>query len=331
MTPEVTVVVPTYSRAASVGRLLDTLARQSLAPDRFEVVVAIDGSRDGTTELVAGFRPPYRLSSVWQENAGRAAACNAGILRATARLVVILDDDMEPARACLEAHLAAHDGDDSFCVMGAVPITLERDAPQLARYFQAKFNDHLQRLAEPEHQFVVRDFFSGNASVERALLHQVGLFDEEFRLYGNEDLDLAIRLRAAGARFAYEPRALARQRFQKDFPNAARDAEAKGRTAVLLLCKHPDALPELRLATYRRGPVAWRHVRRVLVAAGRRSAMVPRLVRGLSVLIERVGVRRLRLYYDLVFDYFYWLGVERSIDELPPPDGIASTRLLLHG
>jgi GT2 family glycosyltransferase len=330
MTPDIAVVVPTYSRAASVVRLLDALSRQTLDPGRYEVVVAIDGSRDGTKELVERYTAPYRLMSVWQENAGRAATCNAGVLQSEARIVTILDDDMEPSPACLEAHLAANGGDDAVCVLGAVPIELERAAPPLAEYFRAKFDDHLRHLADPQHRFVARDFFTGNTSVSRVLLEAAGLFDDDFRLYGNEDLDLGLRLRAAGARFVFDPRAVARQHFDKDFARAALDAEEKGRTAVLLLSKHPQALPELRLATYAHPPWPWRGVRRALVAAGARSDVAPNLIRAFTGLLERSGVRRLRLYYDLVLDYFYWLGVEKSIRGSPLADDSASTRLLLH-
>jgi GT2 family glycosyltransferase len=330
MTPDIAVVVPTYSRPASVVRLLDALSRQTLDPGRYEVVVAIDGSRDGTTELVERFTAPYRLTSVWQENAGRAAACNAGILQSEARIVAIIDDDMEPSSECLDMHLAAHAGDDAVCVLGAVPIELEPGAPPLAHYFRAKFDDHLRHLADPRHRFVARDFFTGNTSVPRALLNAAGLFDEDFRLYGNEDLDLGLRLRAAGARFLFEPRAVAAQRFDKDFARAARDAEEKGRTAVVLLAKHPHALPELRLATYAHAPWPWRTVRRALLAAGARREVVPSLIRAFTAVLERSGARRLRLYYDLVLDYFYWLGVEKSVREFPLADDTASTRLLLH-
>src|SRR4051812_8618211 len=44
----ISVVIPTYQRRASVQRALRALSRQTLQPEYYEVIVAIDGSTDGT-------------------------------------------------------------------------------------------------------------------------------------------------------------------------------------------------------------------------------------------------------------------------------------------
>lgn len=311
---DLSVVVPTYSRAGAVGRLLGALSRQTLDPKRFEVIFAIDGSRDGTLELVAGYRAPYRLSSIWQENSGRATARNQAARHASAPIVLFLDDDMEPVPECLEAHVEAHEAPGRRCVLGAAPIELRPGDVPVARYFQEKFVAHSKRLSEPDHRFVARDFYSGNFSLERSLLREVGLFDDTFTQYGNEDVDLALRLRAAGAEIVYEARALARQCFDKDVVQAFTDEQAKGQTALLLSCKHPEALSELRLGTYKQRSTQWRLVRRVLLTLSRRSRLVPQLVTRVSVLLERGGRELPRAYYDFLFDFGFWLGVERGLN-----------------
>lgn len=327
---DLAVIVPTYARADSLRVLLDTLAGQTLEPSRFEVIVAIDGSRDGTRELVANHAAAYRLDSIWQENSGRAAACNAAIVRASAPVVLILDDDMEPAPRCLEAHLSAHSLGHRRCVLGAAPIALRPEDAPVARYFQRKFDEHLRRLADPEHRFVARDFYSGNLSVRRDLVMEVGLFDVGFSRYGNEDVDLALRLAAAGAEIVYEPRALARQRFDKDLARAVRDAESKGQTALLLACKRPDALPELRLGTYRQAGIRWRTLRRLLLRLGRRSQVALQLLPRFTLLLERAGVRLPWPYYDRLLDLFFWVGVEQGLDALEGEDAATAQRLPLH-
>jgi glycosyltransferase involved in cell wall biosynthesis len=327
---DLSVVVPTYTRAEAVRRLLGALSEQSLSAERFEVIVAIDGSRDGTQELVADHTAPYSVSSIWQENSGRAAACNAGILRATAPVVVILDDDMEPAPECLEAHLVAHTGRGLRCVLGAAPIELRPDDPPVARYFQQKFDRHLRELAKPDHRFVARDFYSGNLSVERELLIEVGLFDADFRRYGNEDVDLALRLVAAGGEIVYEPRARARQRFDKGLARAVEDSQSKGQTALLLACKRPEALPELRLATYRHAGIRWRILRGLLLRLSRRSQRPLQLLLRFTLLVERTGVRLPWQYYDRLLDLFFWVGVEKGLGALEGEDAATAQRLPLH-
>ena len=64
--PRLSVVVPTYNRRAGIVRLLQALAEQTLPPDQFEVVVANDGSTDGTAEALASYRAPYRLTVLTQ-------------------------------------------------------------------------------------------------------------------------------------------------------------------------------------------------------------------------------------------------------------------------
>lgn len=311
---ELSVVVPTYSRATAVKRLLDALSRQTLAPKSFEVIVAIDGSRDGTLELVAGYGAPYRLSSLWQENSGQATARNQGIHRASAPIVLFLDDDMEPEAGCLQAHLKAHQGHRRCCVVGAAPIELRAGDAPVARYFQDKFETHLKKLSEPDHGLAARDFYSGNFSVERSLLIEVGLFDDTFTQYGNEDVDLALRLREAGAEIVYEPQALARQHFDKDVVLAFADAQAKGQTALLVARKHPHALSEMRLGTYEQGSLRRRLIRRVLLTMSRRSRLVPRLITRLSLLLERTGLELPRQYYDSLLDFGFWFGVEVGLN-----------------
>jgi GT2 family glycosyltransferase len=309
---DLSLVVPTFERRDAVERLLHALARQTLPPERYEVLVAIDGSEDGTRELVESFGSPHLLRGLWQPHGGRASACNRGARAATGELVVILDDDMEPLPGCLIAHRAAHDDGARRCVMGPVPIA-ERDT-SLERYVARKFEMHQRRLAGGDHRFTLRDFYSGNLSIPRPLLLEVGLFDEDFAVYGNEDLELAARLRRAGVAIGFDEGAVALQHWEKDFAQLARDTHTKGRTAVLLATKHPDALPELRLSGYATPRRPWRLVRAAFLAAFRLPGGA-RAVIAFTRLLERIRFPRTILYYRLVLDSFFWLGVRSALRE----------------
>jgi GT2 family glycosyltransferase len=310
--PRVSVVVPTFQRRDAVRRLLAALAVQTIPLDDYEVLVVVDGSDDGTRELVTSLQPGYALRCVWQPNAGRAAACNAGIRLAQGELVVILDDDMEPVPGLLEAHLLAHRSDPRSCVMGSVPVDVGDADPRVAHYIAGRFGAHLQRLADPRHEFVLRDFYSGNASIRRTVLLEAGGFDDAFRVYGNEDLELAYRLVRLGVTLRFCAEAEARQHYEKDFTRLARDTVEKGQTAVLLVRKHPDARAGLRLGTYADGSRAWRLGRSLMLALTRASYRTPAAVVALTRWMERVGVRRLDLHYAFVLDYLYWVGAQSA-------------------
>src|SRR5512143_3855831 len=313
--PHLSVVIPTYNRRASLERALCALARQTLAPETFEVIVAIDGSQDGTREMVAAFAAPYRLSSVWQFNRGRATACNSGIRLAEGEVLVILDDDMEPAPDCLENHRLAHPIDSRLGVMGAVPMRCEATDPPVAAFIADKFNRHLAHLARSDRPLTLRDFYSGHFSIRRDVLLEAGLFDEAFRIYGNEDLELSLRLTKAGVTLVYIPQALAYQHYSKDFAALARDTIAKGRTAVLLASKHPDALPALQLSAYDQGSWRWRSARGVLLALSQLWTALPEKVIAIVRWLERRRAAHLHLTYRFVLDYLYWLGAQAALRE----------------
>lgn len=307
-TPRVSVIVPTYQRRASVERALHALERQTMAPAEYEVIVAIDGSQDGTRELVDGFAAPYRLRGFWQPNRGRAAACNLGIRAAEAELIVILDDDMEPAPGFLQAHARAHQLGGAWAVLGAVPVAREAGEPAVVGLIAAKFETLMDRLSRPGYRVGFREFYSGNVSIPAAALREVGGFDEAFTVYGNEDSELALRLLRAGVRIVFSPDALAYQHYAKDFAALAGDNVAKGRTAVQLASKAPETLADLRLGTYRQGSRKWRWLRAALLAGSRLWPGLPGLVVRAVEWLERRRPAGMPLYYDLALDYFFWLG-----------------------
>lgn len=176
--PYLSVIVPTYQRCDSVARLLHALAQQTLTPEMYEVIISIDGSSDGTREMVEAFAAPYQLAHIWQTNSGRAVARNAGIRSAKGEVLVFFDDDMEPAPDCLAGHWHAHSSGSRLAAIGAVPIRREANDPPIADYIAAKFKQHLDHIAQPDHRFVLRDFYSGHFSIRRMLLFEIGLFDE---------------------------------------------------------------------------------------------------------------------------------------------------------
>jgi glycosyltransferase involved in cell wall biosynthesis len=311
--PEVSVVIPSFQRRGALERLLRALEGQTLSASRFEVVVAIDGSSDGTKEMLESFRAPYQLRWAWQPNGGRAAACNTALRRARGDIVVILDDDMEPSPGLLDAHRREHPPGSRRCVMGAVPITVGDGASPHVRYVATKFDEHLASLARADHRFQIRDFYSGNTSVRRDELLAAGLFDDRFRAYGNEDLELAHRLAASGVELGFSPQAMARQHYDKSLRALAKDELAKGHTAVLFAEAHPDALRGMKITALREQPARRRALRRVLLWATRVFWRVPDVVLGAVAVGERLVPNRSQLIHRFALEYFYVLGVEQEM------------------
>jgi GT2 family glycosyltransferase len=315
--PSASVVIPTHGRREALRRALLALADQSVAPETFEVVVSVDGSEDGTLGMLGELDVPFDLRWVAGERRGRAAACNAAIGAARAEVLVILDDDMIPAPELIARHLEHHPPGSRACVLGAVPVRLADSSPLAARYVKDKFDAHLGRLGDAEHLNRPRSFYTGNASVRTEVIREVGGFDAGFGRYGNEDVELALRLRAASVGLEYEPRALAEQTYDKDLRGLARDTVEKGGTTVLLARRHPAVFGELRLGALGEHSRAWLVVRSALLGATRARPPLAGRVFAAAGLLERCGLWRAPLFYRAVLDYAFWVGVDA---ELANPD-----------
>jgi GT2 family glycosyltransferase len=313
-----TVLIPTHQRREALRRALAALAAQSADPAGFEVVVSVDGSSDGTQEMLAALETPYELRVAAGPARGRAAACNSGLELARGEVLIVLDDDMRPVPEFVERHRVHHPPGSRLCVLGAVPIELDAASPRAARYAREKFNAHLERLAAPGHQFAPRDFYSGNASLRTETMRAVGGFDESFAVYGNEDVDLSLRLRAAGVELLYEPAALAHQEYDKDLTALCRDTIQKGRTTVILARMHPEAFPSLRLARPWDNSRPWILARALLLGLGRRLSAIPRAVFAAAAGLERLGAWRAPLFYRAVLDFAFWAGVDAELGESNP-------------
>jgi len=307
----ISVVIPTYRRPLSLERALRALARQTLSATEFEVVVVANGPDDGTMALLSAFAAPFALRPLHRREPGRAGACNQGIVAASGDLVILLDDDMEPVRDFLAAHRRAHEN-ARVGVVGAVPVVVGTAATAAAGYIAARFERHLAKLATPGHRFQVRDFYSGNFSIARDDLIAVGLFDEGFTEYGNEDLELSRRLAGHGIPLVFSSEAIAYQHYEKDFGGLARDTMAKGRTAVLFARRHPEVLPDLKLSTFGDGSRRHRLARALVLGLARVWSRTPDALIGLVTWLERRRPTRLHKLYSTALDFCYWLGVQST-------------------
>ena len=313
--PAVSVVIPTHQRREALRVVLESLSSQTVEPETYEAVVAVDACSDGTVEMLEAFPGPLQLRWVKPAGRGRAGACNAAVAAARGEVAIVLDDDMRVVPEFVERHRSHHPPGSRRCVLGAVPVELGEGSPHAARYVKDKFDLHLSRLSDPAHLALPRSFFTGNASLRTETMREVGGFDESFGIYGNEDVELALRLRKAGIELGYDPEALAWQTYGKDLGGLQRDTLAKGRTTVQLARSHPEVFGDLRLAEPYEASRPWLALRAVLLRLTRRLPATSGLVFALFSLLERLGLWRAPLFYRPVLDYAFWAGVDAALRE----------------
>jgi len=89
MSPQVSVIITTYNRAAMVAEAVESVLAQEMTD--FELIVVDDGSTDETAERLSLFGS--RFTYYHQENTGVSAARNRGLEYSSAPLVAFLDSD----------------------------------------------------------------------------------------------------------------------------------------------------------------------------------------------------------------------------------------------
>ncbi len=226
-----TIQLCTYNRSELLERVLDACFEQTVPDDAYEVVLVNDGSTDGTAATIerAGARAACGFTVVSQPNSGLAKARNAGIARATGERIVFIDDDVLVLPNFVEEHLRSHASHPQSIVRGgAIEVESFDDLPPPVWSIRNYSGNY---------------FWTTNVSVPLATMRAIGGFDESFSEYGWEDIDVGLRLRRAGVKAAFNPKALAYH--FKPRPRSGgvermvRQARAQARTAVRLAKLHP--------------------------------------------------------------------------------------------
>lgn len=201
MTLELSVVIATYERPKLLVRLLEDLAKQTLAPSRFEVIAIDDGSKDDPAPHVRGLSLPYAFTLHRQPNQGPAVARHKGVELAKGEVVVFLDDDMHAPPQLLEEHLRPHQGDPNVAVLGRIRED-EGTRLELHERFHARLLEKfLDDVRDGRIQLVGTNVYTGNFSVRRERYLKVGGFDATLKR--SEDAELGVRLQKDGVRFAF--------------------------------------------------------------------------------------------------------------------------------
>lgn len=119
----ISVFTPTYNRGYIIGRLYESLCRQTFTD--FEWLVVDDGSADDTESLLARFIAEGKILIRYfrQENGGKHRAINRGVRESQSELFFIVDSDDYLSDNALE-RVAFHYGnvknDSSFCGVSGV-------------------------------------------------------------------------------------------------------------------------------------------------------------------------------------------------------------------
>lgn len=242
MTPEFTVVIPTYQRPALLLNCLNALAGQRLPRDQYEIIVVDDGNSSETEAAVTQFARqtaqsggPLEVRYLGQpERRGPAAARNRGWRAARGRVIAFTDDDCLPQPEWLSAALASFQ-------RGAQVVTGQLRMPLPGN---PTAHDRTTVLLE------TAEFITANCFCRKSTLERVGGFEEAFDIAWREDSDLQFKLIRAGIPIGRCPEAVIVHPMREAPWYAPLRNERKNSYDALLYKRHPDLFRE-RIPTYR--------------------------------------------------------------------------------
>ena len=237
--PKISVVIPTKNRSALLAETIDRVESQTIRGDHYEVLVIDNASTDDTPAILeqkAGIYPNLKFD--FQKKPGAAATRNVGIRLANSDLILFIDDDVQAEPALLQAHLDCHIRNPNLSVIGAVSMPWGDTSDPFLKYLR----DHrvLNPYTPSKGPIDFSYYHTCNVSTPRQMLLDVGGFNEDFKVYGMEDIDLGYRLERAGCRmvFAEDARAV-HYRFPR-YHDFIERSEKAGYSLGQLIRLHPE-------------------------------------------------------------------------------------------
>ena len=300
---EASIIIPTYNRVAELHRCLLALSSQTYPVTDFEVIVVVDGSTDGTLQMLAKLNTPFAMRVISQPNLGQPVALNRGADESGGRVSIFLDDDIIVAPQFVAEHLRLHRTGDRVVGIGQLTLTLPPGADWFARGFAKGWRDHYDEFNRGKRQPEWDDCYGGNMSVSRATFLAVGGNVTDLRR--GYDVELAYRLKQYGCSFEYRPEALGIQYESKGFRELSADSEVAGEASVEIARRHPATEKKLFhhvWKTPRRWILLWH-----LLSISNLSAQ------GMERFHWLAGRRGQSFDWFAFFsNYYFWRGVRRA-------------------
>ena len=208
--PSISVIIINWNGRHLLGKCLGLLRKQALR--NAKILLVDNGSTDGSAAFVGEHFPQVEVIAL-PENRGFAAGNNVGIRASSSEYIALLNNDAQPEPHWLEALVQALEAhpEVGFCASKM----LRADDPQVIDTAGDLFYDYgvggkrgMDQLDGPEfsRSEYVFGACAGAAIYRRAMLEDIGLFDEDFFLYG-EDIDLSFRAQLRGYKCLFVPEA----------------------------------------------------------------------------------------------------------------------------
>lgn len=321
MTPTVSYVVAALNEERRIGACLASLLAQEYPVDRLEVAVVDGGSTDGTREVVGRVAEADARVSL-HHNPGRIAAAgfNAGIRATTGEIVSLMSAHAVVPAGYTRRLVRAFEESGAQLVGGRMAAVSAAGAPweeAIRRATSSPFGLGNAAFHYSEEAQWVDTAYPG--AYRRALLDELGGFDEA--LVRNQDDDLHLRARLRGHRMWFDPALECRYHPRSSLPALWRQYFEYGYWRAATLRKHRrfaswrHAVPPLFVAAVAGGSVLpGRPVRRLWAAtlAGYGGVLVAGAGRERVPPAESARVALAMVVLHVAYGSGFWVGLGKG-------------------
>jgi glycosyltransferase involved in cell wall biosynthesis len=230
---DLSIIIPMYNAEETVSHQLAALAGQACSW-RWEVIVADNGSTDGSRQEVERFYGQIPFLRIVDASAGQGAshARNVGATAARGRFLMFVDADDVVGHSWLEA-MASYAQTGADLIGGSVDYVKLRD-PKSAVGPQIEFLDELPTLFD-----FLPFAFSGNCGVRREVFEAVGGWDTSFER--GEDVAFSWKAQLAGHELHHVPGAVLHCRLRSDLRSMLRQQVGNGELGPQILRRFRSA------------------------------------------------------------------------------------------
>jgi glycosyltransferase involved in cell wall biosynthesis len=192
--PKVSIIIPTYNRRPMLREAIGSVLAQDF--EDFELIVADDGSTDGTADEIKEYGGRVKLFR-HPENRGVSAARNSGILHAGGKYVAFLDSDDLWVKGKLRIQVTFLDENPHYPLCYTDEIWIRKGKRVNPMRKHAKYSGWILEKCLP-----LCTISPSSAMMRRTLFSKVGLFDEALPVC--EDYDFWLRVSARFPMFFIE-------------------------------------------------------------------------------------------------------------------------------